>query len=159
MEDLVLLHVGCGNRYHKGFINSDLMTGWKGKKYKLDMQMDLSKPWPYEDNSVDGIVGMSVFQQLLWRDLVFAWREALRVLKPGAPMRMGLPLLANGKPLDFTLGWNNTNLLTLELVERVLLNHIGFSSCRLHNKGYSALPKLAEVDCRDEHTFYVEAVK
>ena len=118
MEPLKYLHVGCATRYSKGFINSDLLTGWKGKMYKLDEQMDMSKPWNHEDGSVAGIVGMAVFQQLLWRDLVFAFGEAHRVLKKGGVIRMGVPFLENGKPIGYLLGWNNTNLLSYELLGR-----------------------------------------
>jgi hypothetical protein len=63
----LLLHVGCANRYCEGFVNSDMRTEWKGKPHKLDLVMDMTEPWPYDDESVDGIVGMHVFQQLDWR--------------------------------------------------------------------------------------------
>ena len=45
--------------------------------------MDISKPWHYKDESVDGIVTMNCLQQLYWRELVFALREVYRVLKKG----------------------------------------------------------------------------
>jgi len=157
--DKLLLHVGCANRYYEGFINSDLREGWKEKKYKLDLQMDMSKPWPYEDGSVDGIVGMSVFQQLHWRELVFAFREILRVLKKGGVLRMGIPFLGGGKPLDHILGWNNVNVLTYEILERVLMSHIKFSSCRLCNLRETDMPEFAKIDNRTSHTFYMEAIK
>lgn len=43
-----LIHCGCANRYYEGFENSDKMTEWKGKKYKLDRVMPLGEPWPHE---------------------------------------------------------------------------------------------------------------
>ena len=160
MGNLVLLHVGAGGRYYEGFINSDRSEiNHQGRKIKIDEILELSKPWLHDSESVDGIVGMAVFQQLYWRELVFALREAYRVLKKGGILRMGVPLLENGFPLEHLLGWNNINLFTYELLERVLLNHIGFSSCRLYNYQQSLLPELGKLDNRSDHIFYIEAIK
>ena len=159
MGDVVYLHVGCANKYYEGFVNSDSSLGWKGRIYRLDLQMDMSKPWPYKDSTVDGIAGVAVFQQLLWRDLVFAFREAYRVLKEGKILRIGVPFLDNGNTIDYLLGWNNTNLLSYELLEGVLTKHVGFSKCRLQNYKVSDDMKLAELDNRPEQLFYVEATK
>lgn len=156
----VLLHVGCANRYYDGFINSDRWDTWGEKKYKLDLLMPLDKPWPYADGSVDGIVGMHVFQQLHWRDLVFAFREAYRVLKPGGVLRMGLPMLeCTDKSLDFLLGWNNVTLLNFETLDMVL-RRIGFTDCRKHWFRRGAMPELYRVDNRrNRGTVYVESIK
>lgn len=161
MEDLVLLHVGAANVYAEGFINSDKMTEWKGKKHKLDLVMPLGEPWPYEDESVDGIVGMHVFQQLSWRELVVAFREAYRVLKKGGVLRMGVPMVEiQEKSLDWLLGWNNINLFSFDLLTRVLVKRIGFKHIRRRGYRKSRLPKLAELDNRSTRgTWYVEVVK
>jgi len=145
---MILLHIGCGNRKHSGFINSDKDT------------MDISKCWPYGDSSIDGIVSMHVLCQLSWRDLVFALREAYRVLKIGGVMRFGVPTVELDRDLDFLLGWNNINLFSIDLLRRVFLDKIGFSSFEVRNYHDSALPKLAEVDNRkDRGTFYLEVIK
>jgi len=159
MGNITYLHVGMGGKYYEGFINSDKETIRKGKKYKLDEVLALEKPWAHKDDSVDGIVGMGVFQQLHWRDLVFALRESLRVLKVGGVLRMGVPLIENGRPLDHLLGWNNTNLFNYGLLENVLLNHIGYRECRLKNYHETAIPEFAQIDNRVDHMFYIEAVK
>ena len=156
----VLLHVGAGGIYHEGFINSDKSDiNHRGRKIKIDEVLELEKPWRYANDSVDGIVGMGVFQQLYWRELVFAFREAYRVLKKGGVLRMGVPLIENGKPIDHILGWSNINLFSCNLLERVLLEHIGFSKCQICNRGYTAMPEFARVDNRSEHTYYIEAIK
>lgn len=157
---MILLHVGCANRYYDGFINSDFMEEWKGGKRKLDVVMDIGKPWPYDDSSVDGIVGMHVFQQLHWRELVVAFREAYRVLKPGGVLRMGIPMVEiENKTLDFLLGWNNVNLLSFDLLENVL-KRIGFTKVRERGFNRSYLPILAKLDNRrDRGTKYIDVVK
>lgn len=159
--DKKFLHIGCANRYYEGFENSDKMTGWKGKKYKLDRVMELGKPWPHKDNSVDGIVSMHVMQQLSWRELVVAFREAYRVLKPGGVMRMGCPMVeVEYKTLDYLLGWNNINLFSFDLLGKVLVGRIGFSS--FNDCGYqdTAISEFKKIDNRNGRgTMYFEAIK
>ena len=156
----MILHVGCANRYYEGFVNSDKFEVWKGKKRKLDLVMDLGKPWPYEDESVDGIVGMHVFQQLTWRELLVAFSEAKRVLKKGGVLRMGMPMIEIDKPLEYLLGWRNINLFSLELLKQVLVDRIGFR--RFRERGYkkSWLPELTKVDNRPHRgTLFMDVVK
>ncbi len=160
MGAMTLLHVGCANRYYEGFINSDLRSEWKGKKHKLDIQMDMTKPWLYKDESVDGIVGMHVFQQIDWRGLIVAFREAHRVLKRGGVLRMGCPMVEiMDRDLDYLLGWNNINLFSFDLLDRVL-SRIGFRYFRQRGYGRSRLPILATIDNRPNRgTLYMEAIK
>lgn len=155
---MTYLHLGCANRYVDGFINTDLRTEWKGKVYKLDQQLDISKSWPFEDNSVDGIVSMHVLHQLYWRDLVFALREAYRVLKVGGVMRSGVPLMESGKPVDFLLGWNNINLLDKPLFVWIF-NQVGFNDIGWRNFGESSIESFGKFDNRRDHTFYLEVKK
>lgn len=156
----ILLHVGCANRYYDGFVNCDWTTNINGNENKVDVVFDLGKPWPFADESVDGIVGMHVFQQLHWRELVLCFREAFRVLKKGGVLRIGSPMLENeDKSLDFLLGWNNVNIFTIDLLHRVLLR-VGFKNCVQRGFRKSRQPKFARVDNRhDRGTIYVEAVK
>ena len=160
MEPLKLLHIGCGGFYHDGFINSDKVTHSKqGRKSKLDKVMELSEPWPFEDNSIDGIVSMSVLQQLHWRDLIFAFRESHRVLKKGGVMRMGVTALEMGKPIDYILGWNNVNVFTYTLLKDILINHIGYSKCEDRPYMNSDIPEFYHVDNKPEQLIYVEVTK
>lgn len=149
MEEEVILHIGCANRRARGFVNSDK------DPHPPDQKMDIRDSWPYEDESVDGIVSVSVFQCLTWRELIFALRESYRVLKSGKIMRVGIPIIENGKPLDYLLGWNNINLFNYSLMERVLLD-IGYSKCRKRNYKEG---KWSEVDNRPRQIFYMEVIK
>ena len=133
MEGLVLIHAGCGGRYHEGFINTDKYTvSPRGKPYTLDKVMDLAQPWPFKDRSVDGIVSMHVFQQMTWRELLVAFREAYRVLKKGGVMRMGCPMIDDMSwSIDRALGWKNINLFSFDLLKRVLVDRMGFACIKL----------------------------
>jgi len=155
--DKILLHLGCANKIYKGFINSD-MKDWGFPDSQI---MNIAEPWPYENNSVDGIVSMHVLQQLTWRELIVAFREAYRVLKPGGVMRMGCPMIeTTNKSIDHILGWNDINLFSFDLLRKVLIDRIGFS--RFRERGYrkSYLPELAKVDCRPGRgTKYMDVIK
>lgn len=156
-----LLHVGCGNDYQEGFINSDQRSEWKGKKLKLDKVMPLGGLWPYEDNSVDGVVGMHVFQQLTWRELITAFQEIYRILKPGGVLRMGVPLVDMPEyTLEYLLGWNNINLLSFDILERVLRYRIGFKGIIQCEYQETKVPEFKKVDNRkDRGTAYIEIIK
>lgn len=156
-----LLHVGAANRYYEGFENSDKMTEWKGKDYKLDCVMELGNAWDMKGESVDGIIGMHVFQQLPWRDLVVCFREAYRVLKLGGVLRMGVPTSdMTDRDLNFLLGWNNVNLLNFEILNDVLVKHIGFTKFAQREYQDSDIEEFKQIDNRkDRGTYYFEAVK
>jgi len=152
----ILLHVGCANRIYEGFINSD-MKDWGVKGSEM---MDISKPWPHEDESVDGIVSMHVIQQLTWRELVVAFREAFRVLKKGGVMRIGCPMIETEKNLDRILGWKDINLFSFDLLKKVLVDRVGFSRFRERGRRRSYLPELARADCRrGRGTKYMDVIK
>lgn len=160
MNHKTLLHVGAANRYYEGFINSDMRTHWKEKAYKLDLVMNLGEIWPYEDESVDGIVGMHVFQQLTWRELLVAFSEAKRVLKKGGILRMGCPMVEmEDRALGWLLGWNNINLFSYDLLRMVLVDRFGF---QMRRRAYqdTDMPEFKQVDNRpDRGTWYFECVK
>jgi len=153
-----LLHVGCGGKYYKELINTDHTNiGLRGNTYKIDQRMNLANTWPYDDDSVDGIVGMGVFQQLHWRDLVFAFREAYRVLKEGGVLRMGVLVLEKGNTLDFLLAWNNVNLFTANILNDVLEN-IGFS-VYFRSYQHASIEEFKQVDNKPDEFIYIEAIK
>lgn len=149
MYHMTLLHIGCGNRRYEGFVNVD------------KAELDISKTWPYGDETVDGIVSMHVLQQLTWRELVVALRESHRVLKKAGVMRFGCPMVELAKwDLDYLLGWNNINLFSEDLLRTVLVDRIGFSVFHKSTYGQSLQQILARVDNRrDRGTVYFDVVK
>lgn len=155
-----LLHVGAGNLYEEGFVNADLRSEWKGKPNRLDVQMDMGKPWPFESGSFDGIVGMHVYQQLHWRELVVALRESYRVLKPGGVLRIGGPMVEHQEfTLDYLLGWNNVNLFSEDLLRQVM-QRVGFSKVIRRSYHRSIIKELARLDNRrNRASSYYDIVK
>ncbi len=142
-----LLHVGSGKCRHEGMMNL------------TQTAMDISRRWPFKENSVDGIVSMQVLQQLYWRDLIVALREMYRVLKPGGVMRFGT-LLVDDSEADYALGWENINLFSFDLLQRVL-GQVGFKNIRRAEYQDSLIEEFKKVDNRPVGlgTSYLEMTK
>lgn len=122
--------------------------------------MDITKPWPMQRETVDGITSMHVLQELPWRSLTYALIEMYRVLKPDGVLRLGVPHIDSGKELDYFLGWGNINLLSEELLAKVL-TRTGFSIVESagFRKTASHHPIIIEADNRQDETLYLEAFK
>jgi hypothetical protein len=143
-----LLHIGCGNVRPEGFINTD------------KDEMDITKPWPYKDGSVDGITSMAVIQCLTWKELMFAFKESLRVLKKGGVMRIGVTLAETNYPLEKILYGKNINLFSYELLKNVLIDRIGYSSIKLCKWRETSVPEFAPLDIRHHRgSSYIEVIK
>jgi len=83
-----VLNLGAGNRPMEGAINHDLHK----HRPEIDVAHDLNIfPWPWEDESFDRIVALSVFEHLR-PDLVEILNECHRILRPGGVLGMKLPL-------------------------------------------------------------------
>jgi SAM-dependent methyltransferase len=80
------VHLGCGENYLEGYINVDNMSG-----VKKDLEADLTKPLPFEDNSIDYILCWNVMEHLDMNMIRFM-EEIHRVLKPGGKFRFRVPL-------------------------------------------------------------------
>ena len=143
----IFLNIGCENRKFEGFINSD------------KDEMDISKPWPYQDNSVDGISAMQGLQQLQWRDLTFTLREIYRVLKPDGVLRFSTVLIEK-HDLDYLLGWENINVFSFDLLKEVF-KQIGFKKIRLAKPDDSVLLEFRIIDDYRvrKGSSYIEVIK
>jgi predicted SAM-dependent methyltransferase len=80
------LHLGCGTKYLRGFVNID------GNLFrKSDLVLDLRHGLPLPDNSVRSIYSSHVFEHFYPDDLQALLRECHRVLCPGGGMRIVVP--------------------------------------------------------------------
>lgn len=158
----ILLHIGCGDRYHKGFINSDKDNVWpdSGIPKKVDMIMDITARWPYENESIDGIISMVVFQCLTWIDLFYVFKQSYRVLKKGGVMRFGVVLEETNQPLRRFLYGHNIQIFNFELFRSVLIDRIGYKSIKLCNYQETLIPEFKAVDFRQNRgTSFIEVIK
>lgn len=104
---LLKLHLGCGERYFKGYVNIDLR-----KTSATDLVCDISK-LPFSDNSVERIEIYHVVEHLPRHDFPKALKEWRRVLVEGGKLIIEYPdfdtvvkeyIAGNEKRLDNIFG-------------------------------------------------------
>jgi SAM-dependent methyltransferase len=81
----VLLSIGSGRTVAPGWIGIDLKGGTRV------FRCDLRKPLPLADGCVDGILAEHVLEHFCPDDLPAMLAQMLRVLRPGAPLRVVSP--------------------------------------------------------------------
>ncbi len=96
-KDVKLLDIGAG----EGALSKRLLdAGYQveacelyTEQFKLTEvpchEVDLNKPWPFEDNSVDGIIAVELVEHI--EDHLSMFEEAARVLKPGGRLLFTTP--------------------------------------------------------------------
>lgn len=79
------LNLGCGYQQYKGWVNVDAF-----ESCHPDVVCDLNKvPWPFKDESFDGILASHVFEHLdEWWD---AMKECARILRVGGVLDLRVP--------------------------------------------------------------------
>lgn len=150
-SSLVKLHIGCGPRVLKGWINIDIsyehfgnyMQFYTDKFYPAEIRGDQSdflsydvtrKALPLPDSSVDVIFHEDFLEHLCQRDQVLFLAETCRVLKPGCVHRVNTPCLLSSMRghSDFSKGyagvyvaeWNkhgHLSVLTPKILEEMAL--------------------------------------
>lgn len=78
------LHLGCGDDYLPGYINSDLYAE------KVDERFDAAKI-PYPDNTFDEVKAFHIIEHFDWHAGKDALDEWCRVLKPGGRLHIETP--------------------------------------------------------------------
>ena len=84
--DRIRLHLGCGERKRKGWVNIDI-----DNRVKPDIVADAKDLNMFEDKSVDEIECCHLFEHLTYPDAVTALKEWYRVLKKGGKLSLELP--------------------------------------------------------------------
>ncbi|GAG10985.1 unnamed protein product [marine sediment metagenome] len=171
---MLKLHVGCGSRVLKGWVNVDLGyhtgVGSMGDKWyplsvrgdKSDMLiMDATKePLPFSDNSVDIVFHEDFIEHLCQRDQIVFLAETLRVLKFGSGHRVNTPnLLQVQRRSDFSLGfrgvrtspewdrWKHKNVLTRIVLEELALM-VGYSRVVFNARDQSVFAEYLPLEFR-----------
>lgn len=81
------LNLGAADRRIPGFLSVDIAP-------PSDVIADLSRRWPWDDNTVDDVFAADIFEHL--PDQIHTWNELHRVMKPGAKAVIEVPNAAKG---------------------------------------------------------------
>jgi predicted SAM-dependent methyltransferase len=81
-----LVNLGCGNTYHKDWINIDFKSN-----NRCVIEHNLLSGIPLEDTSVDVVYHSHVLEHFSKKDGVIFLEECFRVLKPGGIIRITVP--------------------------------------------------------------------
>lgn len=159
------LHLGCGPRVLKGWINMDLtyqpyhhhLKHYTDKYYPEELRgteadfcgIDLSKALPFSDNSVDVIFHEDFLEHIDQKSQIILLAESWRILKKGGVHRVNTPsLLSSMRDFsDFTKGlkgvfigeWDNhqhINVLTPCLLQELALM-VGYSKVIFNGRNLS----------------------
>lgn len=88
----VLVQLGAGQDMHPDFVNSDFFrVPLLMRRPKPDWSMDITRPLRCPDRCVDGIFTQHTLEHISPRQVLTLLRECVRVLKPGAVMRVVVP--------------------------------------------------------------------
>jgi len=83
---LLKLDLGCGKNKREGFFGVDSM-----KFEGVDQVLDLRKPWPWKDASVEEVHCSHFIEHLTWPERVHFFNELDRVLAPGGRCTLIFP--------------------------------------------------------------------
>lgn len=114
------LNLGCGGNILEGFQNHDA-------------DMDITKPLPFPDNSVEFILAEHVVEHTSGPDSFRFMCEAYRILKPGGILRICVPELArldNAKRADIICNHGHLQVFCQENL-RLMLCAAGFMPYRI----------------------------
>ena len=98
---MVRLDLGCGKNKREGF------TGVDSREFEgVDQVVDLSQPWPWDDNSVDEVNCSHMLEHLTAPERIHFVNELHRVMKPGAKCTIIVPHWASCRAYgDLTHQW------------------------------------------------------
>lgn len=80
------VHLGCGDHRIDGWFNVDIV-----RSPQVDLQANLSRPFPFRDDSVDLIHSEDLIEHLELQAGRHLLAECFRVLRPGGVMRLLTP--------------------------------------------------------------------
>lgn len=130
-----MLNLGCGNRFHKDWINIDFFQADKDV-----LQHDLNKGIPLPDKSFDIVYHSHVLEHLSQAEAKAFLKECYRVLKPNGILRVTIPDLEKiartyldslEKVVSGLKDWEpNHHWMTLELYDQAVRHESGGEMAR-----------------------------
>ena len=169
------VHLGCGYTILPGWLNVDLVG-----RTPADVGLDMKKPLPFADVSVDAIFTEHMVEHLTYTESLALMRECSRVLRPGGVLRIVVPdfelyirsyiekhqlaqpgLSAPLTPLlglaRIAYGSSHRSIWDAETLT-ALLNYAGLHGSRRQFRE-SDLDPCPDTPAREFESLYVEAVK
>ncbi len=160
-----LLNISCGGRRMDGFVNVD------PRAPDAELRIDATKGLPFADNSIDGIRSDDFIERLCVPDAYVFMREARRVLKRDAVLRISIPdprLVPETFRIGTTTDWESRSdggpirsrceMVNLAMHERncryvydqeklaELGRHTGFDLLGWNDPGNSAVERFRDLD-------------
>lgn len=151
MSEEIKLNVGCGG---------NILQGWRN----TDADMDISKPLPYPDNSVEAILAEHVGEHLTAPQFFGFMEEAYRVLKRGCVLRVCVPELArlsHEKRKDIIINHGHLQVCCEENI-RLMLEAAGFTPSMISRTGRKEIDghyRQIGIDLDTLETLRMEAIK
>ncbi|MDB5024599.1 MAG: Methyltransferase type 11 [Mucilaginibacter sp.] len=90
MNKINYLNVGCGNKFHKDWVNIDMSSN---SQYVI--AVNLLNGIPFDDNSFDVVYHSQVLEHIPKNEARDFIKECYRILKPGGIVRVVVPDLEN----------------------------------------------------------------
>jgi len=131
MSKLNYLNIGCGNKYHKDWVNIDMVSSSKDV-----IAVNILKGLPFPDNTFDIIYHSQVLEHIPKENSQKFMNECFRVLKPGGIIRVVVPDLENlvdeykrllkiNAENPNELSESNYDWILLEMYDQTVRNHKG----------------------------------
>jgi predicted SAM-dependent methyltransferase len=176
----LLLHIGCGQRILKDWVNIDLFfnkaknDGTNKKQFFAFNMMETGLPLP--DNSVDAIFHEDFIEHLEQKEQVVFLAETFRVLRPESIHRINTPDLLksmqtnsdfkNGKSgvyVDEWNKWKHKNILTKNYLKEIALM-IGYKNVIFNGRNKSTSNKIPleyrpETDRPEDGNLFADLIK
>lgn len=184
---MVKLHIGCGSRILRGWVNIDLVYQMPSRAYGDASSLlsdsgdfraiDVTKePLPFPDDSIDLIFHEDFLEHLDQFGQILFLADALRVLKLGGGHRVNTPsLLQMRRQSDFSKGfhgvavtewerWHHKNVLTPSSLEELALM-VGYSSVVFNGRDQSVFAEHLPheyrpgPDRREDENMFADLIK
>jgi SAM-dependent methyltransferase len=171
------LNLGSADRCKAGWVNIDMVG------HPVELALNIVRPLPFPDNSVDAVFHEYVLTTLSFPDAVALTRECYRILKPGGVLRLGvedttayvrslvvdgadgfIESMRPGRPtpllgvLDVFFAWTVRWLYDFDTLALVC-NAVGFRTVEHSQFGESRITPCPDGEFRRHGTLWVEAVK